>query len=197
MPLAKDNVVCRKVNVTRISSASAAGYCQNREESVHAVRNCSPQIKQNPRRANLTDKVGKACLQPREAGKTRLPYAKERGHRTAETLFTSRLTIDTFLKKAVQMTRKSWVDPNTNEPLIDDYAKKMANFMQAFSDGVISESEISDQEARLVDLMRDVEPDLDDETHAKVTKLMCELTAFNIMQLVYEMQMSRATTFRG
>lgn len=95
------------------------------------------------------------------------------------------------------MTRKSWVDPNTNEPLIDDYAKKMASFMQAFSDGVISEQEISDQEARLVELMREVEPDLDDKTHAKITKLMCELTAFNIMQLVYEMQMSRATTFRG
>ena len=95
------------------------------------------------------------------------------------------------------MTRKSWVDPNTNEPLIDDYARKMANFMQAFSDGVISEQEISDQEARLVDLMRDVESDLDDTTHAIITKLMCELTAFNIMQLVYEMQMSRATAFRG
>jgi len=95
------------------------------------------------------------------------------------------------------MTRKSWVDPETNEPLIDDYAKKMANFMQAFADGVITEQEISDQEARLVDLMRQVEEHLDDATHAKVTRLMCELTAFNIMQFVYEMQMSRATTFRG
>ena len=95
------------------------------------------------------------------------------------------------------MARKSWVDPETNEPLIDDYAKKMANFMQAFADGVISEQEISDQEARLVDLMRQVEEHLDDATHAKVTRLMCELTAFNIMQFVYEMQMSRATTFRG
>lgn len=95
------------------------------------------------------------------------------------------------------MARKSWVDPETNEPLIDDYAKKMANFMQAFSDGVITEQEISDQEARLVDLMRQVEEHMDDATHAKVTRLMCELTAFNIMQFVYEMQMSRATTFRG
>lgn len=95
------------------------------------------------------------------------------------------------------MARKSWVDPETNEPLIDDYAKKMANFMQAFADGVITEQEISDQEARLVDLMRQVEENMDDATHAKVTRLMCELTAFNIMQFVYEMQMSRATTFRG
>ena len=73
----------------------------------------------------------------------------------------------------------------------------MANFMQAFADGVISEQEISDQESRLVDLMRQVEEHLDDATHAKVTRLMCELTAFNIMQFVYEMQMSRATAFRG
>ncbi|MCA9012879.1 MAG: hypothetical protein KDB01_24175 [Planctomycetaceae bacterium] len=95
------------------------------------------------------------------------------------------------------MARKSWVDPETNEPLIDDYAKKMAGFMQAFADGVITEHEISDQEARLVDLMREVEPCLDDAAHAKMTRLMCELTAFNIMQFVYEMQMSRATAFRG
>ncbi len=95
------------------------------------------------------------------------------------------------------MARKSWVDPETNEPLIDDYAKKMANFMQAFADGVITEQEISDQEARLVDLMRKVEEHLDDAAHAEVTRLMCELTAFNIMQFVYETQMSRATVFRG
>ena len=95
------------------------------------------------------------------------------------------------------MARKSWVDPETNEPLIDDYAKKMANFMQAFADGVITEQEISDQEARLVDLMRKVEEHLDDAAHAEVTRLMCELTAFNIMQLVYETHMSRATVFRG
>ena len=161
------------------------------------MRNDSSQIGQNPLCANLTDKAGKACPQPREAGKTRLPYAGVRGQKTAQKLCTSRLTIDTFSKKAGQMTRKSWVDPNTKEPLIDDDARKMATYMQAFSDGVISEQEISDQEARLVDLMRDVESDLDDTTHAKITKLMCELTAFNIMQLVYEMQMSRATAFRG
>jgi len=95
------------------------------------------------------------------------------------------------------MARKSWVDPETNEPLIDDYAKKMATFMQAFADGVITEQEISDQEARLVDLMREVEKNMDDATHAGVTRLMCELTAFNIMQFVYEMQLTRATTFRG
>lgn len=95
------------------------------------------------------------------------------------------------------MTRRSWVDPETNDPLIDDYAKQLQSFMRAFQDGVISDKEISDQEARLVDLMKEVEEMLNDETHAKVTKLLCELTAYDIMQLTYEMQQARATMFRG
>lgn len=99
--------------------------------------------------------------------------------------------------ESVIMARKSWIDPDTNEPLIDDYARKLQGFIQAFNDGVISQQEISDQEARLVELMKDVEDDLDDATHAKVTRLLCELTAYDIMQFVFEMQQSRAAMFRG
>ncbi len=95
------------------------------------------------------------------------------------------------------MARKSWIDPDTNEPLIDDYAKQLEGFIRAFQDGVISDKEISDQEARLVDLMKEVEAVLDDETHAKVTRLLCELSAYDIMQFTYEMQLARATMFRG
>jgi hypothetical protein len=95
------------------------------------------------------------------------------------------------------MARRSWIDPDTNDPLIDDYAKQLQSFMRAFQDGVITDREISDQEARLVDLMKDVEACLDDETHAKVTRLLCELTAYDIMQFTHEMQEARATRFRG
>ena len=95
------------------------------------------------------------------------------------------------------MTRKSWIDPNTNEPLIDDYAKKLESFVRAFADGVISDKEISDQEARLVEVMKEVEEGLDDATHARVTRLLCELNAYDIMQFTYEMQQARATMFRG
>ncbi len=95
------------------------------------------------------------------------------------------------------MPRKSWIDTETNEPLIEEYTRKLQTFARALSDGIVSEQEISDQEARLVELMRDVEPLLDDALHAKVTKLLCELTAFDIMQFVFELQQSRATAFRG
>lgn len=95
------------------------------------------------------------------------------------------------------MARKSWIDPDTNEPLIDDYAKQLESFVRAFQDGVISDKEISDQEARLIEAMKSVEAVLDDETHAKVTKLLCETTAYDIMQFTYEMQQQRALQFRG
>ena len=95
------------------------------------------------------------------------------------------------------MSRKSWIDPETNEPLIDEYAKQLESFVRAFEDGVISDKEISDQEARLTEVMKDVEAGLDDETHAKVTRLLCELNAYDIMQFTYEMQQARATMFRG
>ncbi|MCP4506154.1 MAG: hypothetical protein GY826_07130, partial [Fuerstiella sp.] len=93
--------------------------------------------------------------------------------------------------------RKSWIDPDTQEPLIDDYAKQMESFVRAFQDGVISDKEISDQEAQLVECMQEVEDSLDDETHAKVTRLLCELNAFDVMQFTYEMQKARAAMFRG
>ena len=95
------------------------------------------------------------------------------------------------------MTRISWIDPETNELRIEGYAKKLTPFARAFSDGVISEQEISDQQARLTDLMKSIEPALDDQMHAKVTKMVIELTAFNIMQFVYQMQQERADATRS
>ena len=95
------------------------------------------------------------------------------------------------------MARQSWIDPDTNEPLIDDYARRMEGMLRAFEDDVISDREISDQEARLIDLMKEIEPTLDDATHAAVTKLLCELTAWDLMQYTYEMQQARAVVFRG
>jgi hypothetical protein len=46
--------------------------------------------------------------------------------------------------------------------------------------------------------MREVEPLLDEKLHAKVTQLLCELTAYDIMHAVYTMQQARPkTAFRG
>ncbi len=36
--------------------------------------------------------------------------------------------------------------------------------------------------------MKEVEPQLDAATHAKVTQLLCELTAYDLMQVLHSME---------
>ena len=96
------------------------------------------------------------------------------------------------------MARTSWLDEETSEVKIDDYARQLNSFLEALADGRVEDSELAAQESRVADAIRDVEPQLDDELHAKVTKLLCELSAFNIMQMVHELEQARTkTTFRG
>lgn len=99
------------------------------------------------------------------------------------------------------MARKSWLDEDSGTTLIDDYARKLDGFVGALADGRIDDHEVADQEKRVVALMKEIEPTLDDKTHERVTQLLCELTAFNIMQLLNEIQEARiaasTTKFRG
>ena len=39
--------------------------------------------------------------------------------------------------------------------------------------------------------MKAVEPELNDQQHAKITRLLVELSAYNIMRLLHELQQSR------
>lgn len=96
------------------------------------------------------------------------------------------------------MARQSWLDDKTQTPLIDDYAKELSTFIDAMADGRIDDAELSDQEQRLVALMKEVEPQLDDAQHEKVTQLLCEMTAYSVMQLLSEVQKARPqTVFQG
>ena len=47
------------------------------------------------------------------------------------------------------------------------------------ADGVVDANEVTDQEQRVVNLMKEIEPKLDDKMHEQVTRLLCELTAFD------------------
>ena len=96
------------------------------------------------------------------------------------------------------MVRSNWLDEDTQEVKIDDYAEKLTSFLSALADGRVDDTELEAQEKRVAEAMHDVEPHLDDELHAKVTKLLCELSAFNIMQLMHTVDQARTqTTFRG
>ena len=94
--------------------------------------------------------------------------------------------------------RKSWFDKKTEHPLIEKYARQLDSFVQTMADGVVEPSELKAQEKRLTTLMKDIEPKLDDTLHAKVTELLCELTAYDLMHMAAAMQAARPKTkFRG
>lgn len=94
--------------------------------------------------------------------------------------------------------RQSWLDDASQTPLIDQYTQKLTTFMEAMADGHVDRQERDDQEKRLVAAMKEVEGELTDLQHAKVTKLLCEISAYNIMQTLYMLQSSRPkTTFHG
>lgn len=92
------------------------------------------------------------------------------------------------------LTRQSWFNEATQTPLIDEYTQQMATFIQAMADGRVDQGELTGQEKRLVELMKKVEPKLDDALHADVTRLLCELTAYNVMQALASMQDARPKT---
>jgi hypothetical protein len=100
--------------------------------------------------------------------------------------------------EGIDMVRSDWLDEETQEVKIDDYAKQLTSFIDALADGRVDDAELEAQEKRVAETMKEVEPHLDDELHAKVTKLLCELSALNIMQLMHTMDQARTkTTFRG
>jgi hypothetical protein len=100
-------------------------------------------------------------------------------------------------KPAASSKRVKWFS-STGAPLIDDYARRLRTFLEALADGTVDDHEVKDQEARLVKCMKEVEPLLDDAAHARVTRLLCELTAYDLMQILNAMHKSRPRVrFRG
>ena len=94
--------------------------------------------------------------------------------------------------------RTPWLDDEGDAPLVHEYAEKLSGFMAAMADGQIEKHELEAQEARVVDLMKKIEPELAPELHEQVTRLLCELTAYNIMHTVHGLlEAAPKTKFRG
>jgi hypothetical protein len=90
------------------------------------------------------------------------------------------------------MARASWFDDRTEVPLIHDQIEKLESFTNALADGVVSKKELAGQEERLVTAMKTLEGGLSDELHAKVTTVLVELSAYNVMRLLHELHTERA-----
>lgn len=93
------------------------------------------------------------------------------------------------------MSAKSqWFDEVSNTSLIDEQAQKLGPFLTAMADGQIDAAEVKAQEDRLVAIMREVEPLLSEAQHAKVTQLLVELTAYDLMQVLHTIHAARPKT---
>jgi hypothetical protein len=102
------------------------------------------------------------------------------------------------MAKKIKAERADWFDEKSHRPIIDQHAQKLDSFLKAMADGKIDAKELHAQEERLVELMKEVEPLLDDATHEKVTRLLCELVAYDQMQMVHTMHEARPKgVFRG
>ena len=101
-------------------------------------------------------------------------------------------------KTATPPARGQWFDEASQAPMIEQYARKLESFVNTMADGIVEPRELQEQETRIVALMKDIEPQLNDELHGKVTQLLCELVAYDLMQIVFTMQQGRPkTVFRG
>ena len=89
------------------------------------------------------------------------------------------------------MERIDWLDEKTNVPVIDEQVQKLTTFVEAMADGVIEKGELEKQQSSVVHAMKAVQGDLNDAQHEKVTRLLIELSAYNIMRLLHELQQTR------
>ena len=89
------------------------------------------------------------------------------------------------------MARSSWFDDSGQHPVIQERIQTLDSFTSALADGVVTKQEIAGQEQRLAALLKQVESELSDDQHAKVTTLLVELSAYNIMRLLHELQAER------
>jgi hypothetical protein len=91
-----------------------------------------------------------------------------------------------------------WFDDASDSALLAEYARKLDSFLDVVSDGKVDAKELAAQEKRVVTLMKEVEPLLSPEAHEKVTQLLCEVTAYDLMNTLHMAQASRPKTkFRG
>ncbi len=92
------------------------------------------------------------------------------------------------------MSKQSWLDETGAKSMLDDYIAQLESFTDAFADGRIEDHELERQEERVTALLKQIEPKLDDGLHAEVTRLLCELSAYNIMQTFYHLRSSAPHT---
>jgi predicted transcriptional regulator len=90
------------------------------------------------------------------------------------------------------VARTSWFDEKAEHPVVHEQVTRLESFTSALADGVITKQELGKQEARLVAALKTLEPQLTDAQHDQVTRVLVEMSAYNVMRLLHELQAERA-----
>lgn len=90
------------------------------------------------------------------------------------------------------MARAGWFDDKAEHLVVHEQVTKLESFTSALADGVVTKKELARQEAQVVAALKTLEPQLNDAQHEQVTRVLVELTAYNVMRLLHELQAERA-----
>ncbi len=93
------------------------------------------------------------------------------------------------------MARASWINDD-HHPDLDAHVGALEHFTASLADGVVDAQELATQEKNLIAAMTAAESSLSDDQHAKVTKLLAELTAYSVMRTLHEMMQAKVSGTR-
>jgi len=88
------------------------------------------------------------------------------------------------------MARHSWINDEST-PDLDAHVAQLEHFTNSIADGVIDAKELATQEANVVTAMKAVEGSLNDDQHAKVTRLLAEVAAYSVMRTLHELAQAK------
>ena len=92
------------------------------------------------------------------------------------------------------MARTSWFDDKAEHLVIQERVQKLESFTKAMADGMVSTQELEAQSDRLTAALKTLEGHLSDEAHAQATTVLVELSAYNVMRVLHELQAQHART---
>jgi hypothetical protein len=83
------------------------------------------------------------------------------------------------------MARDGWFDGQGVDLLRDEFLEDHDGWRRYIADGQITASEILEQESRIIEMLKEVEPTLNDKQHEALTKVLLEYEVLVNMALVH------------
>jgi hypothetical protein len=83
---------------------------------------------------------------------------------------------------AEESSRISWFDQEKGPLYLSEYFQRMGSWQQAIADNRITPEEIRDQASRVIALLKEVEPLVNETEHQVITETLYEMAVLQAMQ---------------